>query len=106
MIANIVFYRLGNLCSTKALCPNKRHNLLLVKYRKDNVPIRFCFGRERQALSNRLTLDTIYKDNSNFTTLREHSGIKAQIDAHQKVTRNYEGTVENFAATIIIHGVV
>lgn len=44
-----------------------------------------------------------YKENSNFTTLREHSGIKAQIDAHQKVTYDYEGTVENFAATIIIH---
>ena len=29
----------------------------------------------------------------------EHDGIKAQIDAHQNVTR----TVENFAATIIIH---
>ncbi|MGP1468774.1 MAG: hypothetical protein ACTTJY_05430 [Hoylesella shahii] len=35
--------------------------------------------------------------------MREHSGIKAQIDAHQKVTYDYEGTVENFAATIIIH---
>ena len=44
-----------------------------------------------------------YKKNSNFTTWPEHSGIKAQIDAHQNVTRNYEGTVENFAATIIIH---
>ena len=44
-----------------------------------------------------------YKNNSNFTTLPEHSGIKAQIDAHQNVTRNYEGTVDNFAATIIIH---
>ena len=44
-----------------------------------------------------------FKENSNFTTWPEHDGIKAQIDAHQNVTRNYEGTVENFAATIIIH---
>ena len=44
-----------------------------------------------------------FKENSNFTTLPEHDGIKAQIDAHQKVTHDYEGTVENFAATIIIH---
>ena len=44
-----------------------------------------------------------YKDDCNFSTLPEHDGIKAQIDAHQKVTHDYEGTVENFAATIIIH---
>ena len=44
-----------------------------------------------------------FKENSNFTTLPEHDDIKAQIDAHQKVTHDYEGTVENFAATIIIH---
>ena len=44
-----------------------------------------------------------YKDDCNFSTLREHDGIKAQIDAHQNVTHDYEGTVENFAATIIIH---
>lgn len=40
---------------------------------------------------------------SNFTTLRKHDGIKTQIDAHENVTSNYEGTVENFAASIIIH---
>ncbi len=44
-----------------------------------------------------------FKDKSNFTTLRKHNGIKTQIDAHEDVTSDYEGTVENFAASIIIH---
>ena len=43
------------------------------------------------------------KESSNFTTLRKHNGIKTQIDAHENVTSDYEGTVENFAASIIIH---
>lgn len=38
-----------------------------------------------------------------LTTLRKHNGIKTQIDAHENVTSDYEGTVENFAASIIIH---
>ena len=46
-----------------------------------------------------------YSENnySNFTTLRKHNGIKTQIDAHDKITNSYEGTVENFASSVIIH---
>ena len=43
------------------------------------------------------------KRDSNLTTLRKHDGIKTEITAHDDITTSYEGTVENFAASIIIH---
>lgn len=50
---------------------------------------------------NRITFSENYK--SNFTTLGKHDGIKTSIDAHGRTQESYEGTVENFASTIIVH---
>ena len=43
------------------------------------------------------------KKGSNFSTLMKHGNVKAQVDAHQKITESYEGTVENLASSIIVH---
>lgn len=50
---------------------------------------------------NRITFSE--NDKSNFTTLGKHDGIKTSIDAHGRTQESYEGTVENFASTIIVH---
>jgi hypothetical protein len=41
------------------------------------------------------------KEKSNFTTWREHNGIKPRIEVHQ--ISGYESTVENIACTILVH---
>ena len=41
------------------------------------------------------------KSNANFTTKREHNGIKPHIEAHQ--IGGYEATVENLICSILIH---
>jgi len=40
---------------------------------------------------------------SNFSTIREHGKNLTEITAHGNTYNSYEGTVENFAASIIVH---
>lgn len=63
------------------------------------------FDDKTFTMSSLLDGEIKYSDKSNatFTTLRKHSGVKTRITFHGRTLPSYEGTVENFASSMLVH---
>lgn len=63
------------------------------------------FDDKTFTMSSLLDGEIKYSDSSKatFTTLRKHSGVKTRITFHGRTYPSYEGTVENFASSMLVH---